>query len=82
MKLSYDIVVIGAGHAGCEAASAAARLGSRTLLITIDMENIHSDMYRAPYNDNLNLRGVTDPDRGAKISKKYRGQRAVPNTSR
>ena len=40
MKLSYDIVVIGAGHAGCEAASAAARLGSRTLLITIDMEKI------------------------------------------
>ena len=40
MKLSYDIVVIGAGHAGCEAASAAARLGSRTLLITIDMDKI------------------------------------------
>ena len=36
----YDIVVIGAGHAGCEAASAAARLGSRTLLITIDMDKI------------------------------------------
>ena len=42
MKLAYDIVVIGAGHAGCEAASAAARLGSRTLLITIDMEKIAS----------------------------------------
>ena len=40
MKLSYDIVVVGAGHAGCEAASAAARLGSRTLLITIDMDKI------------------------------------------
>ena len=40
MRLRYDIVVIGAGHAGCEAASAAARLGSRTLLITIDMEKI------------------------------------------
>ena len=38
--MRYDIVVIGAGHAGCEAASAAARLGSRTLLITIDMEKI------------------------------------------
>ena len=38
--MSYDIVVIGAGHAGCEAASAAARLGSRTLLITIDMDKI------------------------------------------
>ena len=42
MKLSYDVVVIGAGHAGCEAATAAARLGSRTLLITIDMEKIAS----------------------------------------
>ena len=42
MILSYDIVVIGAGHAGCEAATAAARLGSRTLLVTIDMEKIAS----------------------------------------
>ena len=42
MRLSYDVVVIGAGHAGCEAATAAARLGSRTLLITIDMEKIAS----------------------------------------
>ena len=42
MMMQYDIVVIGAGHAGCEAASAAARLGSRTLLITIDLEKIAS----------------------------------------
>ncbi len=40
MQFDYDVVVIGAGHAGCEAASAAARLGSRTLLITIDMNKI------------------------------------------
>ena len=40
MRLDYDIIVIGAGHAGCEAACAAARLGSRTLLITIDMNKI------------------------------------------
>ena len=33
----YDIIVVGAGHAGCEAASAAARMGQKTLLITMDM---------------------------------------------
>ena len=37
MTLDYDIIVLGGGHAGCEAASAAARLGSRTLLLTMDM---------------------------------------------
>ena len=37
---SYDVIVIGAGHAGCEAAVAAARLGSHTLLITPDMNKI------------------------------------------
>lgn len=40
MIQSYDIIVIGAGHAGCEAAAAAARLGSHTLLITLDMNKI------------------------------------------
>ncbi len=38
----YDVIVIGAGHAGCEAASAAARLGSRTLLLTMDMQKMAS----------------------------------------
>lgn len=36
----YDVIVVGAGHAGCEAAAAAARLGSKTLLITMDMNRI------------------------------------------
>nr|WP_311448069.1 tRNA uridine-5-carboxymethylaminomethyl(34) synthesis enzyme MnmG [uncultured Porphyromonas sp.] len=40
MMQRYDIIVIGAGHAGCEAAAAAARLGSHTLLITPDMNKI------------------------------------------
>ena len=40
MKFNYDIIVIGAGHAGCEAAAAAARLGSETLLVTMDMNKI------------------------------------------
>lgn len=37
---SYDVIVIGAGHAGCEAAHAAARLGAKTCLITMDMNKI------------------------------------------
>ena len=36
----YDVIVIGAGHAGCEAASAAARMGAKTCLITMDMNKI------------------------------------------
>ncbi len=40
MTLDYDIIVIGGGHAGCEAASAAARLGSRTLLLTMDLTKL------------------------------------------
>ncbi len=37
MNSQYDVIVVGAGHAGCEAAAAAATMGSRTLLITMDM---------------------------------------------
>ena len=40
MEFHFDIIVIGAGHAGCEAAAAAARLGSKTCLITMDMNKI------------------------------------------
>jgi len=40
MNFNYDVIVIGAGHAGCEAAHASARLGSKTLLITMDMHKI------------------------------------------
>lgn len=40
MELYYDIVVVGAGHAGCEAASAAGSLGARVLLVTMDMTKI------------------------------------------
>ena len=38
----YDIIVVGAGHAGCEAASAAARMGEKTLLVTMDMSKMAS----------------------------------------
>lgn len=40
MNFDFDVIVIGSGHAGCEAACAAANLGSRTLLITMDMNKI------------------------------------------
>ena len=42
MRTEYDIIVIGGGHAGCEAAAAAANLGSRTLLISMDMSKFAS----------------------------------------
>lgn len=40
MFQEYDVIVVGAGHAGCEAAAAAANLGSKTLLITMNMQNM------------------------------------------
>jgi len=40
MFQEYDVIVVGAGHAGCEAAAAAANLGSKTLLVTMSLQNI------------------------------------------
>lgn len=40
MEFSYDVVVVGAGHAGCEAAAASAKIGAQTCLVTMDMNKI------------------------------------------
>jgi len=40
MEFNYDVIVVGAGHAGCEAAAAAANLGSKVLLVTMNMQTI------------------------------------------
>ena len=40
MNFNYDIIVVGGGHAGCEAGHAAARMGARTLLVTMDMTKL------------------------------------------
>ena len=37
---NYDVIVIGGGHAGCEAAASAARMGSKTLLVTMNLQTI------------------------------------------
>ena len=40
MSFKYDVLVIGGGHAGCEAATAAANMGAKTCLVTMDMNKI------------------------------------------
>jgi len=40
MDFKYEVIVVGGGHAGCEAAFAAARMGAKTLLITMDMTKL------------------------------------------
>ncbi|MFS8541652.1 MAG: FAD-dependent oxidoreductase, partial [Tissierellales bacterium] len=46
---SYDVIVIGAGHAGCEAALASARMGMKTLMLTMNLDSIAN----MPCNPNI-----------------------------
>ena len=43
---TYDIVIVGAGHAGCEAALAAARLGHETIMFTVSMDSVALEYWR------------------------------------
>ena len=40
MKIPYDVIVVGGGHAGCEAALAAARMGARTMMLTMNLDTV------------------------------------------
>ena len=75
MRLDYDVIVIGAGHAGCEAAHAAARLGVTTLLITIDMNKI------AQMSCNPAVGGIAKGAdcQGNRRSRRYDGHRHGPD---
>ena len=62
MDFKYDVIVIGAGHAGCEAAAASANLGSKTCLITMDMNKIgQMSCNRGLWEINGSIRNETNP---------------------
>jgi len=44
---TYDVIVVGTGHAGCEAALAAARLGHRTLAVTVNVDHIGENVLQS-----------------------------------
>ena len=67
---TYDIVVVGAGHAGCEAALAAARLGFETIMFTVSVDSIALMSEEVP-RDILSVSWMPSAERWEKISIKH-----------